>query len=210
MKVQVYAAADDNGWQWHISLAMAVDFAYWFERLGRSVWIVLLEPLVSVGQALALIDVLSSPSCKKRFPHVFPEIQPSVYTLPSSREDPDWLKTDFLITRSYSTGKRSTPETNSDFFTPPNVIHPTPFSSESLNDYYFQAAILTGSNTALNHSPPPDGRKITLPPEELMRTSPPIPSEILQSLTSRSIDYDNWLAWAHLPFVTIRPHMIGL
>ncbi|WP_327195122.1 DEAD/DEAH box helicase [Paenibacillus chitinolyticus] len=193
MKVQVYAAADDSGWQWHISLALAVDFTYWFERLGRSVRIVLLEPLVSVGQALALIDVLSSPSCKQRFPHVFPEMQPSVYTPPSSREDPDWLKTDFLITRSYSTGKRSTPETNSDFFNPPNAIHSTPFSSESLNDY-LQAETLTSSNAALNHSPPPDGRKSTLPPEELMRTSPPIPSEILQSLTSRSIDYDNWLA----------------
>ncbi|MEY9096611.1 competence protein ComFA [Paenibacillus sp. RC84] len=192
MKVQVYAAADDNGWQWHISLAMAVDFTYWFERLGRSVRIVLLEPPVSVGQALALIDVLSSPSCKKRFPHVFPEIHPSVYTPSSSREDPDWLKTEFLIPHSYSTGKRSTSKTHSDLFKPPYVIHPRLSSPESLNDY-LQAATLTESTPDLNHSPPPDGRKKTLLSEKLMRTSPPVPSEIVQSLTSRSIDYDSWL-----------------
>ncbi|MFS0836281.1 hypothetical protein [Paenibacillus sp. 1P03SA] len=198
MKVQVYAAADENDWQWHISLAMAVDFTYWFERLGRSVRIVLLEPPVSIGQALALIDLLSSPSCKKRLSSITLETHLSICSPHLLRQDSLLQENNTLpIHRSYSTGKRNSSQANSDCFTPSNAIYPNSSSPESLSDF-LQASALNSSTVDLRHSPAPDSRNNTFSflPEELARLSSPMPTEIIQSLLFRSIDYDSWFTCA--------------
>ncbi|MNH91921.1 primosome assembly protein PriA [compost metagenome] len=58
MKVSVYAAWVDDGWQWNYSIDLSTDLYHWFGLYGAKTSIVSLEPLLSLGQAQSMIHQL--------------------------------------------------------------------------------------------------------------------------------------------------------
>lgn len=58
MKVRLYGASVGPGLEWRISLEWNTDCTYWFEQYGGKVSLHLLEPVLSLGEAWALLREL--------------------------------------------------------------------------------------------------------------------------------------------------------
>ncbi|MFC5448796.1 DEAD/DEAH box helicase [Paenibacillus aestuarii] len=62
MKVQLYALHIGSKWTWNLSVHTHTDIHYWFEQYGADASIRLLEPFVSLGQAIRMLQALSTDS----------------------------------------------------------------------------------------------------------------------------------------------------
>ncbi|MDF2716406.1 MAG: helicase domain protein [Paenibacillus sp.] len=58
MKVRLYAAAVPGRVEWRFTLNIDIDCAYWFEQTGGKASLHLLEPVLSLSEACALLTVL--------------------------------------------------------------------------------------------------------------------------------------------------------
>lgn len=58
MKVRLYAAAVGGRAEWRFTLNIDIDCAYWFEQYGGKASLHLLEPVLSLAEALAVLRVL--------------------------------------------------------------------------------------------------------------------------------------------------------
>jgi len=62
MKVQLYTVHIGSKWTWNLSVHTHTDIQYWFEQYGADASIRLLEPFVSLGQAVRMLQALSTDS----------------------------------------------------------------------------------------------------------------------------------------------------
>ncbi|TXK80956.1 DEAD/DEAH box helicase [Paenibacillus sp. N3.4] len=59
MKVQLYAVGVGSVWRWHLTIHTQTDIHYWFEYYAADAGLVMLEPFVSLGQGVRLLQLLN-------------------------------------------------------------------------------------------------------------------------------------------------------
>lgn len=103
MKVRLYAAAVPGRVEWRFSLDIDMDYAYWFEQTGGKASLHLLEPVLSLSEACALLAVLNRKSAGK-VEHILRKWT-SVCTEAGLRMGPAEART--LTYAEYEKGKRT-------------------------------------------------------------------------------------------------------
>ncbi|MFD0696230.1 DEAD/DEAH box helicase [Paenibacillus sp. GCM10027628] len=59
MKGQLYAVHIGSRWTWNLTIHAHTDIHYWFEQYGADAGILLLEPFISLGQAMKMLQMIS-------------------------------------------------------------------------------------------------------------------------------------------------------
>ncbi|MBD0384188.1 DEAD/DEAH box helicase [Paenibacillus sedimenti] len=62
MKGQLYAVHNGSRWTWNLTIHANTDIHYWFEQYGADAGILLLEPFISLGQAVKMLQMIASTS----------------------------------------------------------------------------------------------------------------------------------------------------